>query len=107
MQIVCVCGCTRDCVCVCVCPVCLPYFLHIIISKLSFSIWPKGKRNSFFASREYAKARVSLHECVRINTRELNHTIPLCPSLFPKHHKVHMQVTSSYWLKVKHRQFQL
>ncbi len=49
MQIVCV------CVCVCVCPVCLPYFLHIIISKLSFSIWPKGKRNSFLPPGDMLK----------------------------------------------------
>lgn len=104
MQMACVCECTRDCVCApCLSAILFThhYFQAVIL------YMAEGKEEQFFASREYAEARVSLHECVRINTRELNHTIPLCPSLFPEHHKVHMQVTRSYRLKVKHKQFEL
>ncbi len=96
------------CMCVCVCVPCLSAILfthHYFQAVIQYMA--EGKEEQFFASRGYAEARVSLHECVRINTRELNHTIPLRPSLSPKHHKVHIQVTRSYRLKVKYRQFEL
>lgn len=63
MQIVCVCTCIHERLCVR--SVCLPYFLHIIIFKLSFSIWPKGKKNSFLPPGNVPKL-VSLCMCVSV-----------------------------------------